>query len=201
MKIDYNKKMEETINSLSTNKKKLLLHSCCAPCNTGALAKLYKKFDITIYFYNPNINVPGEFEARYLEQERYIEESGLEVKLIKGEFEPEKFLEAIKGHEKDGERSIRCIKCFEFRLEKACQMAKELKMDYFASSLTLSPMKDAKAINELGEKWSDIYKVNWLHSDFKKKDGYKCSIELSKKYNLYRQNYCGCAFSKAENNS
>ncbi len=198
MKIDYNKKMEEIIDSHNGEKKSLLLHSCCAPCNSSVLKRLHETFDISVYFYNPNINIPGEFEKRYEEQKRFIEESGVDVRLIKGEFEPNKFLEAIKGHEKDGEKSQRCINCFNFRLEESAKKAKELGMDYFASSLTVSPMKDGDAINELAYEWSEVYEINWLPSNFKKKGGYQCSVSLSKEFNLYRQDYCGCAFSKAE---
>lgn len=198
MKIDYNKKMEEIIQSFNGEKKKLLLHSCCAPCNSSVLKRMDEFFHITVYFYNPNINIPGEFDKRFEEQKRFIEESGIEAELIKGNFEPEKFLKAIKGHEKDGEKSQRCINCFDFRLEEAAKIAKELGFDYFASSLTVSPMKNSDAINELAYKWSEIYKISWLPSDFKKKGGYQCSVNLSKEFNLYRQNYCGCAFSKAE---
>jgi len=198
MKIDFNKKMEEIIESFSGEKKSLLLHSCCAPCNTGVLQRLNENFHITVYFYNPNVNVPGEFERRYEEQRRFIEESGIKAELIKGDFIPQEFFDAVKGHEHDGEKSIRCIRCFDLRLKEAARKAEELHMDYFASSLTVSPMKDSDAINQLGYKWSEIYKTDWLPSDFKKKGGYQCSVNLSKEFNLYRQNYCGCSFSKAE---
>ena len=198
MKIDFNKKMEETIESFGGVKKSLLLHSCCAPCNTSVLKKLNETFHITVYFYNPNVNVPGEFERRFEEQKRFIEESGIEAKLIKGHFEPREFFDAVKGHEADGEKSMRCVKCFDLRLEEAAKKAEELGLDYFATSLTVSPMKDSNEINRLGYKWSEVYHTEWLPSDFKKKGGYQCSVNLSKEFNLYRQNYCGCSFSKSE---
>lgn len=198
MGIDFNKKMEETIDSLKGEKKTLLLHSCCAPCNSSVLKRLDDFFNIIVYFYNPNINIPGEFEKRFQEQKRFIEESGINAQLIKGDFVPEDFLSAIKGFEKNGEGSSRCEKCFDLRFESAAKKAKELGVDYFTSSLTISPMKKPEILNHLGHKWSEIYEVPWLPSDFKKKGGYQCSVNLSKEFNLYRQDYCGCSFSKAE---
>lgn len=198
MKINYQVELENLLEKEKNHKKKLLIHSCCAPCNSYVLEYLYEYFDIYIYFFNPNINISGEFEKRYLEQERYVKESGKLVHIIKGKFDVQEFLHAIKGHELKGEGSERCTKCFELRLENTAKKALELGMDYFTSSLTISPMKDAELLNKIGEKYGDIYNIKWLPSDFKKKNGYKNSIELSKKYGLYRQDYCGCSFSKLE---
>lgn len=198
MKIDFNKEMEEIIKNLNGVKKKLLIHSCCAPCNSHVLTSLSEFFDITIYFYNPNINIPGEFEKRYEEQKRFIEETHSNTQLIRGEFNPKDFLEAIKGLEKLGEGTERCTKCFELRIANAAKKAKELGVDYFTTSLTISPMKDANELNEIGNRYGAFYNIQWLPSDFKKKGGYQNSIKLSKEYSLYRQNYCGCSFSMAE---
>lgn len=198
MKIDFNKQMEEIIKECDGNKKKLLIHSCCAPCNSHVLTRLHQVFDIIVYFYNPNINIPGEFEKRYEEQKRFILESGLDVQLIKGEFESKEFLEAVRGFEKLGEKSERCNKCFSLRIESAAKKAKELSVDFFTTSLTISPMKSAEKLNELGTFYGSIYDVSWLPSDFKKKGGYQNSIKLSNEFSLYRQNYCGCSFSFAE---
>lgn len=198
MKLDFNKKMEELISSFNGQKKTLLIHSCCAPCNSYVLKLLDKIFEITVYFYNPNINLPGEFEKRYEEQKRFIEEAQITAKLIKGEFIPKDFLESIKGFEKSGEGSERCLKCFDLRLKNAAFKAKELNVDYFTSSLTISPMKDTQKINEIGEFYAKEVGIHWLYSDFKKKGGYQNSVKLSKEFNLYRQNFCGCSFSYAE---
>ena len=198
MKIDFNKQMEEIIKELNGNRKKLLIHSCCAPCNSHVLTSLNQFFDIIVYFYNPNINISGEFEKRYEEQKRFIAESNVKVQLIKGDFNPKEFLEAVKGFEKLGEKSERCNKCFALRIESAAKKAKELNVDYFTTSLTISPMKDALKLNELGNHYGSLYDVSWLPSDFKKKGGYQNSVRLSNEYSLYRQNYCGCSFSLAE---
>lgn len=198
MKIDYNKRMEEIISGFGEEKKTLLIHSCCAPCNSSVLKRLDVFFNIIVYFYNPNINIPGEFEKRFDEQKRFIEESGVKAELIKGEFNPKEFLEAVKGFEKAGEGSLRCEKCFSLRLEAAAKKGKELGADYFTSSLTISPIKKAEILNDIGYKFSEIYELQWLPSDFKKKGGYQHSVNLSKEFNLYRQDYCGCAFSLRE---
>lgn len=198
MKINFNLKMEEIIRSFNGEKKSLLLHSCCAPCNSHVLNYLMPYFDITVYFYNPNINVSGEFEFRYQEQIRYINEIDAKIEVIKGEVCPSDYLEAVKGFENLGEGSERCERCFELRLRKSASKAKEMGLDYFATSLTISPMKSSEKLNEIGQKISEEIEVSWLYSDFKKKGGYQNSVKLSNEYNLYRQNYCGCSFSKAE---
>lgn len=198
MKKNYQIELERELKKVEGSKPSLLIHSCCAPCNSHVLNYLKDYFDITVYFYNPNINIPGEFEKRYKEQERYIKEGNLDVKLIKGPFDPKEFLDAVKGLEKLGERSERCTKCYELRIKMAAEKAKELNIDYFTTSLTISPMKDAQKLNQIGLKYGEVYEVKWLPSDFKKKGGYQESIRLSKEYDLYRQDYCGCSFSKAE---
>lgn len=197
MKIDYQKKMEEILNTID-KPKKLLLHSCCAPCSSYVLLYLTKYFDITIFYYNPNITDSQEFEKRLNEQIRLINEITKENKIdiIKGKYEKEKFEEMVKGLEKEKEGGARCFKCYQLRLEETAKLAKEKGYDYFTTTLSISPYKNSSKINEIGEELEKEYGIKYLYADFKKKDGYKKSIELSHKYNLYRQNYCGCIYSK-----
>lgn len=197
MKIDYQKKMEEILNTID-KPKKLLLHSCCAPCSSYVLLYLTKYFDITIFYYNPNITDSQEFEKRLNEQIRLVNEITKENKIdiIKGKYEKEKFEEMVKGLEKEKEGGARCFKCYQLRLEETAKLAKEKGYDYFTTTLSISPYKNSSKINEIGEELEKEYGIKYLYADFKKKDGYKKSIELSHKYNLYRQNYCGCIYSK-----
>jgi len=179
-------------------KKKMLLHACCCPCSSHCIEVLQDIFDITIYFYNPNIDDEEEYQKRYLELERFIKECDFarEVHLIDGGFGPEPFFEMAKGHENDPERGNRCYQCYLLRLKKTAEYADEKGYDFFTTTLSISPYKNAEWINEIGESLKK--KSTFLYSDFKKKNGYKRSIELSEEYNLYRQNYCGCIFSKKE---
>lgn len=197
MKIDYQKKMEEILSTIN-KPKKLLLHSCCAPCSSYVLLYLTKYFDITIFYYNPNITDSQEFEKRLNEQIRLVNEITKENKIdiIKGKYEKEKFEEMVKGLEKEKEGGARCFKCYQLRLEETAKLAKEKGYDYFTTTLSISPHKNSSKINEIGEELEKEYGIKYLYADFKKKDGYKKSIELSRKYNLYRQNYCGCIYSK-----
>lgn len=178
----------------------LLLHSCCAPCSSYVLEYLASHFHITVYYYNPNIYPPEEYEERTLEVERLIHELPVRypVKLIKGEYRPEAFYEAVKGRESDPEGGERCRICFTERLKEAARVAAGGGYDYFTTTLSISPMKDAVLLNEIGEKAGLEYGVTYLNSDFKKKNGYKRSVELSGQYGLYRQDYCGCIFSMRE---
>ena len=190
------------INELNTikDKKRILLHSCCAPCSSHVISFLSNYFDITILYYNPNISPIDEYLKRKEEQIKLIKElkTKNKVDFLDCDYECEKYQKAIKGYESCKERGPRCTICFNLRIEKAAQLAKELDHDYFCTTLTVSPYKNAKLINEIGIKYSEKYKVKWLYSDFKKDNGYKHSIELSKIYNLYRQDYCGCIYSKKE---
>lgn len=197
MKIDYQKKMEEILSTIN-KPKKLLLHSCCAPCSSYVLLYLTKYFDITIFYYNPNITDSQEFEKRLNEQIRLVNEITKEnkINIIKGKYEKEKFEEMVKGLEKEKEGGARCFKCYHLRLEETAKLAKEKGYDYFTTTLSISPYKNSSKINEIGEELEKEYGIKYLYADFKKKDGYKKSIELSHKYNLYRQNYCGCIYSK-----
>ncbi len=183
------------------NRPHILLHSCCAPCSSWVITFLTKYFDITILYYNPNISPIEEYEKRKAEQIRLINEIEHEGKIdiIDCDYDNDIYESRIKGYEKCQERGERCTICFNLRLEKSAMIAKENNFDYFCSTLTVSPYKNAKLINEIGAELGKKYQVKWLYSDFKKNDGYKKSIELSKQYNLYRQDYCGCIYSKRKN--
>lgn len=178
-------------------KKRLLLHSCCAPCSSASLEKLLPFFDITIYFYNPNITEIEEYNLRLKEQRRFISQAYTrEIEVIDGGFNSDVFFNLARGLEQEPERGKRCFACYEERLLKTALLCKERGFDYFATTLTLSPHKNSQKLNEIGFMLEDKFKVNYLPTDLKKGGGYIRSIELSKKYNLYRQNYCGCIFSK-----
>ncbi len=176
----------------------LLLHACCAPCSSYCLEYLSEFFKITIFYYNPNIYPESEYAHRVEEEKRLISEMSFknEVNFIEGNFNPNEFYNAVKGLENYREAGERCFKCYELRLKETARLAKERGFDYFTTTLSISPLKKAAKINEIGEALAKEYSVFHLPSDFKKKEGYKRSIELSKKYNLYRQNYCGCLFSQ-----
>lgn len=174
--------------------KKMLLHSCCGPCSTQVIDVLKNDYDLTIFYFNPNIYPNEEYLKRLEEQKRYAKIVGVEV--IEGDYNEKSFLEDIKGLELEPEGGLRCSKCFEYRLRQTAKLAKEKNFDIFSTTLTVSPHKNSKIINEIGEKISQEEGIEYFAGDFKKKDGYKKSIEFSKQYNLYRQNYCGCRFSK-----
>ncbi len=185
---------------MKNNKKpvpKLLLHSCCAPCSSYVLEYLSQYFSITVLFYNPNIHPEEEYNKRLDEQKRLIEQFPVEnkVSFIKSQYEPGFFFQEVKGLEQEEEGGKRCFKCYELRLEKTAQKTVELKFPYFTTTLSISPHKSAGKINRIGSEIAKKYQLNYLFSDFKKRDGFKRSIILSNQYNLYRQNYCGCIFS------
>ncbi len=213
--MNYQKQLEEVIVQNKNNRKKLLLHSCCAPCSSYVLEYLREYFDITVFFYNPNISSKEEYKKRVKEEIRLIEaynhqvktgnyqnmnstESAGLIEICEAEYNPLEFYEAIKGYEHLGEGSERCKKCFELRLSKSAKMAKEGGFDYFTTTLTISPLKNAEWLNEIGRCEGEKEGILFLPSDFKKKDGYKRSIQLSSEFGLYRQDFCGCSFSKAE---
>ena len=197
-KVNYGKILDDTISGLEKSGKKpsLLLHACCAPCSSHTLTVLDRYFNITLYFCNPNISPESEFIYRLDELKRLVSEMGLSIEIIEEKYIPEVFYNLAKGLENLPERSERCQKCISYRLEMAGQKAKDLNCDYFTTTLTISPHKDCTFINERGAEISGKCGVKYLYSDFKKHDGYKHSIELSRQYNLYRQNYCGCIYSK-----
>lgn len=196
MKENYAKKLEEIINLLD-NKPKLLLHSCCGPCSSYVISYLRDYFDITVLYYNPNIFPYEEYVKRKEEQKRLLREMTNDtVKLLDCDYDNDKYEEVIQGLEKEPERGKRCTKCFLLRLKKTAIVGKDEGFDFFGTTLTVSPYKNAQLINRIGEKLANDYDIRWLYGDFKKNDGYKKSIELSKKYDLYRQNYCGCIYAK-----
>lgn len=198
-KQNYQAKMEEQIASLKGTPK-LLLHACCAPCSSYVLSLLSKHFLITLFYYNPNITQEKEFEKRYQELEQLIQKIPHQnpIFLIKGEYEPKTFLELAKPYQEEKEGGKRCYLCYKQRLEKTATIAKEEHFDYFTTTLSISPYKKADWINEIGRDLEKTYQVSYLYADFKKKDGYKKSILLSNQYHLYRQDYCGCLYSKKE---
>lgn len=179
---------------------RLLLHSCCAPCSSYVLEYLSRYFAITVYYYNPNIAPAEEFRLRAEEQKRLIQEMPLShpVEFIEGVYRPEEFTAIAKGHEDDPEGGQRCTACYRLRLEAAAKIAAELGFDYFTTTLSISPLKDAQRLNHIGGELAQIYGVHYLYSDFKKKEGYKRSCVLAAEYGLYRQNYCGCVYSKRD---
>ncbi len=201
-KINYQKELDRVIAS---NQRQgivpgLLLHVCCAPCSSYCLEYLSRYFDITVYYYNPNISIKEEYEYRLSEEKRFIslKEFSRPVALTESEYRPEDFFAAVKGLEREPEGGLRCRACFRLRLEATAKKARELGFDCFTTTLTISPLKDAALLNELGAQAGEKYGVPWLCSDFKKREGYKRSIELSREFDLYRQNYCGCVFSRSE---
>lgn len=199
-KVNYQKQLDELLRQLpeKESKKKLLLHSCCAPCSSYVLAYLNKYFNITVFYYNPNITNKEEYLKRKQEQIRLISELPAinKINILDADYKPEKFFEISKGLEDCREGGERCFKCYKLRLEATAKAAKENNFDYFCTTLTISPLKNAQKINEIGHMLGDEYQIPFLPSDFKKKEGFKKSIELSSQYNLYRQNYCGCIYSK-----
>lgn len=197
-KIDYEKARENQIKDQKKGKK-LLLHSCCAPCSSGVLDRLIDFFEITIYFYNPNMDSLEEFNKRANEQIRYIKEGyGDKIKVVVADYNKNEYLSAVVGYEECLEGGARCEKCFSLRFSKTLEYAEKNGFDYIATTLTVSPYKNAKLINTIGEELCKNSKVDWLFSDFKKSNGYLNSIENSKKFGLYRQDYCGCEFSLQE---
>lgn len=197
MKKDYNVLMEKELENFS-EKKSLLLHSCCAPCSSAVITRLQEYFNITILYYNPNIEPFDEYIKRKEEQRRFIKEFNPAIKFMDCDYDNESFKEVAKHLEKEPEGGARCHKCYYLRLSKTGQLAKENGFDYFGTTLTVSPYKNAEVINKIGLELEEKEAIKYLVSDFKKKDGYKKSIELSKKYQLYRQEYCGCLYAKKD---
>lgn len=198
--MNYNNKMEEiiAIEQEKNNIPSILLHSCCAPCSSHVISTLTPYFNITILYYNPNIEPYEEYLKRKEEEIRFLKEypNINKLDIIDCDYDNDKFKSMSKGLEDAPEGGARCFKCYRLRLEKTAEIAKEKGYDYFGTTLTVSPYKNSSKLNEIGEELEKEYNVKYLYSDFKKKNGYKHSIELSKEYNLYRQDYCGCVFSK-----
>lgn len=192
--IDSLEKYKNFINSNSNEKVKILIHACCAPCSSEVLNELKQHADITIYYYNPNTYPYEEYIKRYDE----FNKLPYSFDIINEQYNEQEYLDFVNGYTHLKEGSLRCYKCYELRLKQTAKKAKELGFDYFTTTLSISPYKNSKWINELGFKFSEEYNVKFMYSDFKKNDGYKKSIVLSKEYNLYRQEYCGCRFSIEE---
>lgn len=216
-KRNYSKELDKIIeeNARKGNTPRLLLHACCAPCSSYCLELLREYFEVTVFFYNPNITESEEYYKRVAEEKRLIEEYNRQVEsgefgdmnstaaagkidIIEGDYDPDVFLEMAKGLEDCPEGGERCRKCFELRLRESARIARKEGFDLMTTTLTISPLKNADVLNEVGQQAAEEMGIGFLPSDFKKKNGYKRSIELSHKFGLYRQDYCGCAFSKAE---
>ena len=201
MKQNYQLIMQREIEATKALPKKptLLLHACCAPCSSAVLEVLAEHFDLTIFFYNPNISPKSEFDYRLEELHRLLREMNLnEINIIAPDYDEGEFFNIAEGKESLPEGGARCKDCYHLRLEKTAEYAKNGGFDYFTTTLSVSPYKNAQALNEIGSALGEEYGVKYLISDFKKGDGYKRSCQLSREYNLYRQNYCGCVFSKAQ---
>ena len=200
--MNYQKELDGLISRLEEQKEvpRLLLHSCCAPCSSYVLEYLSEYFEITVFYYNPNIYPDEEYDKRVLEQQTLIRKMHFRypVSFIAGQYDKEKFYDMAKGLEYVKEGGERCRRCYELRLRKTAEIAAKEKFDYFTTTLSISPMKNADWLNEIGRSLEKEYPVKYLLSDFKKRNGYKRSVELSREYGLYRQNYCGCVFSFKE---
>jgi Uncharacterized protein conserved in bacteria len=204
-KINYQRELDKLLDKFQQEERipRLLIHSCCAPCSSYVLEYLSDYFYITIFFYNPNITEQEEYERRVKEQKKLIEELNPQYPILmeEGTYNQKEFFNQVKGLEHIEEGGKRCATCFSMRLREAAMIAKERDFEYFTTTLTISPLKNAAMINEIGTHLSKEYEVAFLPSDFKKKNGYQRSVELSKQYGLYRQDYCGCIFSKRKVNA
>jgi hypothetical protein len=200
--VNYQKVMEQLISEYcgAGEVPRLLLHSCCGPCSSYCIKTLSEHFAVTVLYYNPNIYPPEEYALRVQEQERFIREfpTRYPVAFVAGRYEPEEFYTCAKGYEDLPEGGERCFRCYELRLAETARFAKQEHFDFFTTTLSISPLKNAQKLNEIGRKLEQEYGVKYLYSDFKKKDGYKRSTEISKEYDMYRQYYCGCVFSKKQ---
>ncbi len=198
--MNYQKELDKLIKKLEAEQRvpRLLLHSCCAPCSSYVLEYLSSYFSITVFYYNPNISPESEYTKRLFEQQMLIDRlpARYPVAFAAGPYDSERFFQMAKGLEQVKEGGERCFRCYELRLREAAKMAKNAEFDYFTTTLSISPLKKADKLNEIGVRLGEEYGISYLMSDFKKKNGYRRSIELSKEYSLYRQNYCGCVFSR-----
>ena len=200
-RINYQIEMERELERIARSgaRPRLALHACCAPCSSAVLERLREAFEIELFYYNPNIAPEEEFRRRAEEQRRLVSEMPLEsVRVTEGPYDAERYYALVRGHEMDPEGGERCAICFEMRLRKTAEFARAIGADYFTTTLSISPLKDAQLLNELGARVAAEAGVAYLHSDFKKRDGYRRSCALSEEYGLYRQDYCGCVFSRRE---
>ncbi len=198
-KINYQRELDNLINQLTKEGQvpSLLLHSCCAPCSSYCIEYLSQFFKVTVFYYNPNIYPDEEYLHRVEEQQRFIKAfpTKYPVEFIEGDYDKNRFYDMAKGLESEPEKGARCHKCYDLRLRRTAEVAKEKGFDFFTTTLTISPMKDSQVLNEIGGNIGDELGIKWLPSDFKKKEGYKRSTEISKEYDMYRQDYCGCVYS------
>ena len=194
-RINYQLEMEKVLRTLDGTRPKLLLHACCAPCSSATLERLSAHFDLTILYYNPNIYPPEEYHRREAELERFVEQAGYHYPVVELPYDPQEFYSAVAGLENEPERGSRCTVCYRLRMRRAAQYAAEHGFQWFTTTLSISPHKDAKRINEIGQELEAEFGVKHLPSDFKKHNGYLRSLQLSEEYGLYRQDYCGCEFS------
>ena len=204
-RINYQKQLEEVLKRMKEEgkRKRLLLHACCAPCSSYCLEYLREAFALTVFFYNPNLTEQEEYRRRVEEEKRLIalmngQEGSSQIEILEGRYEPERFLEAARGLETCKEGGERCVRCFALRLGETARVAAEGGFDCFTTSLTISPLKNSALLNRIGAQEGERYGVRFLPSDFKKNNGYLRSTQLSRLYGLYRQNYCGCIYSKVE---
>ena len=204
-RINYQKQLEEVLKRMKEEgkRKRLLLHACCAPCSSYCLEYLREAFALTVFFYNPNLTEQEEYRRRVEEEKRLIDlmngqGGSSQIEILEGRYEPERFLEAAKGLETCKEGGERCVRCFALRLGETARVAAEGGFDFFTTSLTISPLKNSALLNRIGAQEGERYGVRFLPSDFKKNNGYLRSTQLSREYGLYRQNYCGCIYSKVE---
>lgn len=210
---NYQKELDKIISDIEAGGQRaptLFLHSCCAPCSSYVLEYLRKYFHITVFYYNPNITEDEEYRKRVIEQKRLIaayneqlaraDNTGYNIDIIEGDYEPQRFYEIARGLEECPEGGERCFACYALRLAETAKRAQAGRYDYFTTTLTISPLKNAAKLNEIGERLAKEYGITWLPSDFKKKNGYKRSVELSREYDLYRQDYCGCIYSRDRRN-
>ena len=195
-KINYQLQLDKIIKGLEGKRPRLLLHACCAPCSSYCLEYLKDFFDITLFFYNPNISSADEWEKRLNELKRLVKEMSLDIDIVCPPYDPSEFLDKVKGFENYPEGGERCGICYALRLKKACDFAEDNGFEYYCSTLSISPHKNAQKLNAIGEALANGKRVKHLPNDFKKKGGYLRSIELSKEYNLYRQDFCGCVYSQ-----
>lgn len=202
-RINYERVMEQTIDALERagEHPRLLLHACCAPCSSASLERLTTHFDVTILYYNPNIAPPAEYHRREAELERFVRDAGYAARgitVVELPYHPQEFYSAVKGLEAEPERGGRCTVCYRLRLERAAQYAQAHGFLWFTTTLSISPVKDPVRLNDIGCTLAEQYGLHYLQSEFRKKDGYKRSLALSAEYGLYRQDYCGCIFSRRE---
>ena len=197
--LNFAQQMDEVLKTLGDTRPRLLLHACCGPCSSAVLERLCRYFDITVLYYNPNTWPAEEYHRRGEELERFVAAAHpLGVTVVEDRYDPQEFYSAVAGLENEPERGSRCTVCYRLRLEQAARYAADHGFDWYCTTLSISPMKDPVRLNELGTELGRQYGVPFLPSEFRKKDGYKRSLQLSAEYGLYRQDYCGCVFSKRE---